>query len=375
MSRSRDIADLGGVTTRLDQVGNSDGALSNRNMVINGAMQVAQRGTSVTGLGSQDGYFTIDRYKLDFGGTDGRLTMSQSTDAPNGFGNSLKLECTTADTSIGSSEKGRIICDLEGQDLQSIAKGTPDAHSIAVSFYVKGNDAATYAFEIFDTDNSRQCSKLFNVTSEWTRVVLIFPPDTTGKLTNDNNTSLQLSFHFHAGSAFTSGAINSDGFAANNNANRLKGINSFFDSTDRTLQITGVQLEVGDTSTDFEHISVGDQLQKCMRYYQQYGGGSAYHGFFVAGSYNTSTASGYFELSGHMRAPPTGSATGTFEGGNGYTQTATLTNFSPYSEHDGSCKLVNIRVNGNGSSYITGGFLRVRAQNDITARIKFDAEL
>jgi len=264
MSLARDIADLGSSATRLD----TEGA-NNKNMIINGAMNVAQRATSVTGIGASSGYFTVDRYKLQVGATSaGRLTMTQEaiTDLP-GFANCAKLACTTADTSIASGELLLFRQIIEGQDLQQFAKGTSDAKEFTVSFYVKGNASATYVCELFDGDNSRQISKTFSVTTSWTRVVLTFPADTTGAFADDNGISLYLQIWLHTGSNYSSGTLNSTSWASNTNANRAVGIDSFFDSTSRTFFITGVQIEVGDTATDFEHRTFGDELARCQRYY------------------------------------------------------------------------------------------------------------
>ena len=268
MTKARENSDYTGLAADIT-AGDTAARAGRKNLIINGAMQVAQRGTATANLGAADGFFTIDRYKIDFGSSGGRLTMSQSSDVPNGFSKSLKVECTTADTSIGAAEKVRIMYQFEGQDVRSIAKGTPDAKPITVSFYVKGNAAATYACEIFDTDNSRQCTKLFNVTTGWQRIELNFPADTTGSFTDDNNTSIQLNFHLHGGSNFTSGTLNTNSFEASVNANRLVGIDSFYDSTSRTLNITGLQLELGSVATDFEHRSYGEELLLCQRYYSR----------------------------------------------------------------------------------------------------------
>jgi len=269
MSLARDIADLASVTTRLDTVGASSGALSNRNLIINGAMQVAQRATSSTGIGASTGYFTCDRFQIAPSGS-GRLTMTQESDGPSGFANCIKLACTTADTSIASTEKLILNQIIEGQNLQRFAKGTSDAKEFAVSFYVKGNAAATYTCELFDGDNARQISKTFSVTTSWTRVILTFPADTTGAFSDDNGISLYLQVFLHAGSDYTSGTLNSTSWASQTKANRASSsATSFFDSTSRTFFITGVQLEVGDTATDFEHRTFGDELHRCKRYFQK----------------------------------------------------------------------------------------------------------
>ena len=161
-----------------------------RNMIINGDMKVAQRATSVTGFGGgTDAYTTVDRWKFDLNGTmSGRMTIEQVDDSPNGVsGKSLKLSCTTAQTSIGSSDRIQIQQRFEGQNLQSIGKGTPEAKPITLSFYVKANASFTYGLEFYDADNGRQITKLFNTTTEWQRVELTFPADTTGAFDNDQN--------------------------------------------------------------------------------------------------------------------------------------------------------------------------------------------
>ena len=259
---------------------NAGGGGVNRNVVINGAMNVAQRNVSATGVGGSSGYFTLDRFKILPSTTSGRVTMSRDSSAPSGFANSLKLAVTTADTSVAAGEYFIISHKIEGQNLQGFAKGTSEAKPFAVSFYVKGNASATYACELFDS-NSRQASKLFNVTTDWTRVELTFDPDTTGAFANDNALGLELNFWLHAGSNFSSGTLNQT-FASNDNTKRASGISSLFDSTSRTFFITGVQLEVGQNPTSFENIPFEKELQTCMRYYQTLG----YNYGQIAGSTN-----------------------------------------------------------------------------------------
>ena len=250
--------------------------LGRRNIVINGAMQVAQRGTSFTDLGGGNTYAACDRFQLTSAGTNGRLTYSQGVDAPHesGFRNSLKLACTTADTSIAANELTRIRYRIEGKDLQQIGLGTTGAKPITVSFYVKGNAAATYVCELQDHDNGKIATKSFTVGTTWSRVEITFPAETSGnKFDNDVNNSLTISWLLHAGSNFTSGTFSNTGtFASTVDANRaLSGQTSFFDSTNRTFFLTGVQLETGDTATEFEHRSFGEELAACQRYYNRIG--------------------------------------------------------------------------------------------------------
>ena len=246
--------------------------LGRRNLIINGAMQVAQRSASVTGIGAASGYFTLDRFKYGSGGTTaGRLTMTQTADGPSGFANCLKLDCTTADTSIAAAEQGKIEYRIEGQDVQQLKKGTSDAEKLTVSFYVKGNAAATYECHLLDVDNSRLNRQTFNVTTDWNRISLTFVGDTTGAFDNNNARSLDLMIWLHAGSNFTSGTANTANtwVSSATVANYVdSNSTSFFDSTNRTFFITGLQMEVGTAATSFEHRSVGEELALCQRYYQ-----------------------------------------------------------------------------------------------------------
>jgi hypothetical protein len=194
------------------------------------------------------------------------MTIEQSTDAPNGFGNSVKLSCTTTDTSLAAGDYLSFSTRLEGRDMQRFKKGTSDAEKYAVSFYVKGNANATYVCELYDYDNFRGVSQTFSVTTSWTRVELTFPADTTGALDNDSNLSFAINIYLHAGSNFNSGSLQT---TWSGSGYRATGTDNFFDSTSRTLFLTGVQLEIGDNATPFEHLSFGEELALCQRYYQK----------------------------------------------------------------------------------------------------------
>jgi len=259
MTKAAELAKMGEVLTN-SQIG------GRRNIVINGAMQVAQRATSATGVGSGFAYPTLDRFKI-VPSTSGRATMSQSTDAPDGFANSLKLECTTADTSIAAGEYFNLRHSLEGQNVQQLKKGTSSAEKVTVSFYVKGNASATYLLELSDQDNTRYNGQTFAVTTSWNRIVLTYNGDTSGVLDNDNARSLDLNFWIHGGSTYTGGTFTSNTWHGTDNQ-RLASITSFFDSTDRTLFITGIQMEIGEVATPFEHRSFGEELALCERYFK-----------------------------------------------------------------------------------------------------------
>ena len=270
MSKAADLANLIGNI-------NAGGGGVNRNVLVNGAMNVAQRATSSTGLGADTSSTTSTRYKVcdrwgfEASGTNGRFTMSQDTSVPTGkgFANSLKLDCTTADTSVAAGELLVLQQRIEGQNLQAFAKGTSEAKPFSLSFYAKANASKTYVAELFDIDNSRHCNIAFTVGTDWAKHEITFPADTTGAFDDDNAESIRFNIWLHAGTTFnpTSGGTLATTWQAEDADDRATGIGSFFSSTDNTFFITGVQLEVGQNPTEFEHEPFGDTLQKCQRYY------------------------------------------------------------------------------------------------------------
>ena len=241
-----------------------------KNLIINGAMQVAQRGTSVSGI-TDSGYKTIDRQQMAFSPSGAVLTESRSTDAPDDFAYSRKVEVTTAGN--GSTW---LILDyrFEGQDLYSIRKGTSAAKPLTLSFWVKANHTADYVVELIDTDNDRIISLLYTINSAntWQKVEWNIPADTTGAFVLDNNESLQLSWFLSPGTIFTGGTRLTSWGARGSNSNRADGCNQFTNTVGNEFYLTGVQLEVGRNATEFEHRSYGEELALCQRYYQYIGG-------------------------------------------------------------------------------------------------------
>ena len=270
--------------------------LSNRNKIINGAMTVSQRNgtTVVTGVNTTG--YRIDRWTHQCASINSAFSVSQSTDSPDEFANSYKIDVTTADTSLAAAHAHFFRQKIEGQNLQDFAKGTSSAKEFAVSFYVKTNKTGLYTVELFDVDNSRAISKTFTVAdSNWNRYTLIYPADTTGAFGNDNGNSLVLQFWLSAGSDYTSGTLNTSAWAAATQANRVSSSNvNLGDNTSNEWNLTGVQLEVGSVVTDFEHRSFGQELTLCQRYY--YTNSSAYFPSPMAMQY---------EFSPTMRAAPT----------------------------------------------------------------------
>ena len=364
MSKAAELANLIGNI-------NAGGGGVNRNVLINGATNVCQRSTSVTGIGASASYFTADRWKFQVANTAGRFTATQDSSVPTGkgFANSIKFACTTADTSIASTEQFIFQQKLEGQNLQGFLKGTSEAKPFALSFYVKGNASATYVAALYDEDNGRYVGKTFSVTTDWTRVEITFPADTTGALDDDNASSLELWIWLHAGSTYKGGTLPLT-WASYSNANTSVGADSFFDSTSRTFFITGLQLEVGQNPTEFEHEPFERTLLKCQRYYQRWQAAENYD-FVCMGQMSSDTFwVGMYRLAPEMRGEPTFGADGTFKvnasGGDMNASSLALSRATP--------QVMGIECNTTDANRIgQGAYLRAGADSD--AFLEFSAEL
>ena len=267
-----------------------DNNINFRNIIINGDMSIAQRGTSKSSIGFE--YGTVDRFQTVQGSL-GAFTQSQSTDVPTGqgFTKSLKMDCTTADASPSSGDELYVRQMFEGQNLQYLLKGTSSAKSLTVSFWVKSNKTGTYIVELFDSDNSRHINKSYTISSSdtWEKKTITYDGDTTGAFNNDNAASLHLAFMLGAGSNFTSGTLQTS-WGSSTSANRQVGQVNLADSTSNEWYITGVQLEAGTTASDFEFLPHDVNLRRCQRYY--------HHTFNEGTVYNTTTDVGKFQTVG-----------------------------------------------------------------------------
>ena len=244
--------------------------LGRRNLVINGAMQVAQRGTSATGV-TGIAYNSMDRFRSNVNSL-GTWTESQSTDAPDEFSNSFKLECTTANSSPAASAYLIVEQRIEAQNLQGLSYGTSSAKKVTLSFWVKSNVTGTYSVAIYGSDSSRANAKTFtiNTASTWEYKTLTFNGDTTGNINNDNGDGFRLWWILNAGSDWKGGTQVNGVWEAYTLANLAANVTADVGGdVGDTFQITGVQLEVGDTATPFEHRSFGDELAACQRYYHK----------------------------------------------------------------------------------------------------------
>ena len=248
-----------------------------KNIIINGDMSQAQRGTSETGI-TGAGYKTLDRFRL--GGTvPGAWTWSQSTTVPTGqgFATSMKLECTTAEGSLASGDSMYFQHKIEGQNLQYLKKGTSSAESTTISFWVRSAKTGTYIVMLYDNDNNRHISKSYTISSAdtWEKKTITYAGDTTGAFDNDNNKSLEIWIWLVAGANASSGTLATswESFTA---ANQAVGQVNLADSTSNDWYITGIQMEAGTSASDFEFLPHDVNLERCQRYYYNMITGSVY---------------------------------------------------------------------------------------------------
>ena len=246
-------------------------------LIINGDMQIAQRGDQ-TGITSEQ-YINIDRFFINMINL-GTWSFTQSTDTPTGLGfaSSLKIDCTTADASPAAADNFYLSMQSEGQNLQILEKGTSDAQTSTLAYWIKSNKTGNYVVELWDRTNDRHVGKVVTISSAntWEKHVCNFPADTSGALANTNARSIMISWAFDSGSNFTSGTLPTS-WASRVDANRFVGTNlGLGDNTANEVLITGVQWEVGTYDANsippFQFEDASTSLARCQRYFESVSG-------------------------------------------------------------------------------------------------------
>ena len=342
-----------------------------RNIMYNGAMKIAQRGdqTSLT-----NGYTGCDRWKFDRSGAavvTGKQTGSGNI-PENGFPNAVHIDVTTADSSVAAGDLGLLRQYIESQDLQHLKFGTSSAESLTLSFWVKSSKTGTHWVEIYAYDAAKFNSASYTVSSAntWEKKTVTFVGETSTVIPNDNTHGFVIQWWLLAGSTYSSGTHAGNVWHATN-ANRVPGQVNVMDSTDNNFYLTGVQLEVGDSASDFEHRSFGEELELCKRYYQksfnydtapENGGGTgiSFNGSVLGycGSNNNGTFSGFHRFNPEMRTTPTVTTYGNSSGHWGRlspTNTGTI-NFSAGSGYISLTKAtgINFGQNAAGDTLLIG---------------------
>lgn len=341
-----------------------------RNLIINGAMEVAQRGTSATGLtATYWAYPCVDRIKVF--NTCATVSTSQETDAPSGFGHSFKLSLDASASPVTDDKVMIRVSPIEGQAQLMGTIGQP----MTLSFWVKSNKTGSFSCDIVNHDNQRNCQVVYTVdkanTWEYKTGTVYSASDDTFDM--DSGLSLTVDFMCTYGPSLTSGSPKST-MVSRNDANAAAGATTSLNSAGDYIQITGVQLELGKVATPFEYRSYGEELALCRRYYQRvnlsrysYMGYGKYQVFYMIGpiqGFDTHL----------MRTSPTAS----FSTSTGAAFTVVKTNIggthTPTSIYASSSGVVSL--NG-GTSYTntTPDLLEFNSGSGVIGIIEMDAEI
>ena len=290
MTQARDLADLAGSATV--------GGITGRNMVINGGMTISQRGTTFASAANVA--YTLDRMQWYDTGA-GVVDISQSTDTPNGnFYNSLKIDVTTADSSLAAGDLYNIIHQIEGYNIAHLGWGTSVAKTVTLSFHIKSPKTGTHCVTLRNSDQTRTRVEEFtvNAANTWEKKTITITGDTSGTWQSTTNAGIQLIFPLAVGSTYHSSVAAGSWGNGGNIYGSSNQVNCMDDAANNWY-ITGIQLEAGQTATDFEYEDVITTLAKCQRYYVKEAG------TIYGGQYNTSSGfAGLRSLPVTMRQAP-----------------------------------------------------------------------
>ena len=288
----------GTCTAKLTSVGG--GQLSHRNIIINGGVTIHQRGGTHTHSGSSSNYYGPDRFMHNCTGN-GKTSIQQSTDAPNGFTNSL-LITTTTQAATASSDIAYVGQYIEANNITQLGWGASGATTATLSFYAKSSLTGNFAvWTIFrDSTASNHFTFTINNANTWERKTITIPALTSGGVASGSGRGVSVQFDTGTGSA-RNGTAGTWSLDTNNLTE--SGTVKLTANASATLQVTGLQLEVGDTATSFEHRSFGEELSRCQRYYVKYAGPRRYP--FINGAGANTQGFLNFQYPVKMRAAPT----------------------------------------------------------------------
>ena len=242
------------------------GPLSNRSLIINGDMRIAQRGTSESGL-TNSPKFVVDRFayrRAGSWGTNSFTMTQQSSGAPAGFKHFLRL----AQSGTAAAPPTDTWCGfghyIEGQNAVQVGLGTSTAQQLTLSFYAKASQAGTYCVQVGNAVDQTFIAE-YSVTTSWQHFTISIPARTAGTWNTDNTTGIYIHWIISADSNGTPSG--STGWSATNDRYTTNQTEAFASNAGATFDLCGVQLEIGDKATSFEHRSYGEELARCQRYY------------------------------------------------------------------------------------------------------------
>ena len=288
----------GGSTTSINGTTPNAYNTVGKNLIINGAMQIAQRGTSFTNPSSNS--YSVDRFK-NFKNTGATFNISQVTSSPDGFSNSVRIDVTATDDPLTTNDYlYPFVQGIEGYNLTALKYGTADAEKLTLSFWVRSNKTGTYIAELQNPSKQTSQSYTINSADTWEKKTVTFVGDTSTSLPADNSGRLWLYFYVAAGPDYQSTSLQTTWSSAS--TGRATGQVNLLDSTSNYLELTGVQLEVGESATEFEHRSYGTELSLCQRYYYD---SLDYRWLYAITTNDSGHRRGHSDYPVTMRATPT----------------------------------------------------------------------
>ena len=267
-----------------------DQVFGRRNLIINGDMRIAQRGTTSTSAN----YQTVDRWRNGFGGvtlTQSQQSLTSGSPYDEGFRNFLRL--TQSGSSAAASDYVQIAQRIEGLTAATSGWNFKSTSSkVTISFWVRSSLAGTYYIYMNTRSSSGDgyINAPFTLTADtWTKVTQSFSGNASNvNIDNDNTSGIELRIVPYYGTNYTGGSIASNTWFFSSGSGELPNFaQNWTASSGATFDLTGVQLEVGSQATPFEHLSYGEELALCQRYFLKCDTPCYAQGEFQAGAYTT----------------------------------------------------------------------------------------
>ena len=294
---------------------------TNKNLVVNGAFLIAQRSTSST----SQGYGSVDRFRIIYNGTDEAPTQAQAdvaagtTPYTSGFRKSFKVTNGNQTGGAGGSDYIMIRTTLEAQDIANSGWNyTSTSSYITLSFWVKSSVAQNFYGHIRSIDGTgqRYAFETGSLSADtWTKVTKTISGNSNLQFDNNANEGLHITMFPFFGTDYTDSGVSLNTWGAYVGGTQTPDQTStWYTTNDATFEITGVQLEVSDHATDFEHRSFADELNRCFRYYEQFNSNGLAETHFASGYFENDTTAKFCLLYTRKRAAPTitASAASTF---------------------------------------------------------------
>lgn len=351
----------------LAQLGSPGISTGFKNRIINGAMVIDQRNAGASLSNTTGTQYVVDRMGFE-GVSSSKFTAQQSTTAPSGFTNSVVITSSAA-TSLGAGDYYLFRQNIEGLNVADLGWGTADAKTVTLSFWIRSSLTGTFGGSLQNSAQNRSYPFTYTISSAntWEKKSVTITGDTTGTWLTTNGKGIIVNWSLGVGTTYSGTA----GSWAGAQYWSATGAGSVVGTSGATWYITGVQLEVGTSATDFEYRPYGTELQLCQRYFQTWGGTNNYEMAPVFGiGFSTNTVEGVFTFITPMRSTPTFSASGTW----GWLDVAAF--FSSGTLTMDSFGLQTARIRTSTSSSITQYRpYQLVANNSTAARLQLSAEL